>query len=116
MNNTSPLNNLPEEDKQDDDEDEMESSDDSFVKVPSTIFASRDDLDAEWGDFVRQCKAAPSKLHSFDESAEPKAADIRDQLAQFAANIPQFDSFVSALRLVDEPSDGEEEVEEKTEH
>lgn len=81
-------------------EDEIESSDDSYVKV--FAFAGLDesaDIGGDLTDFVKEFRLAPEDLPSFFQEHADK---IAKQLEEFKGKAGMFDSFVSGLKEKDE--------------
>uniref|UniRef100_F1L2U7 Autophagy-related protein 13 n=1 Tax=Ascaris suum TaxID=6253 RepID=F1L2U7_ASCSU len=68
------------------------SSDESFVKV---AFANSANLDGDLGEFVRECRLAPSQLSCFQVD---NPALIPSLLAIFESKQEMFDNFVSTMR------------------
>jgi hypothetical protein len=74
-------------------EDEMESSDDSYVKVLS--FGISDDLGEDLTEYVREMRLAPVNLGSFLQAGSP---DIAQQLDTFKERSQHFDDFLARLK------------------
>ncbi|KHN84416.1 hypothetical protein Tcan_08422 [Toxocara canis] len=74
-----------------DDEDVM-SGDESFVKV---AFANSGALDGDLGEFVRECRLAPSQLSCFRTD---NPATIPGLLAEFESHQKMFDNFISRMQ------------------
>jgi len=74
-------------------EDEMESSDDSYVKVFS--FRNHDDLGEDLTEFVKEVRLAPTNLGSFPQSG---SGTLNDELNAFKERAAEFDQFLARLK------------------